>query len=102
MSELNKAIENLKYWAETNEEYGVCTMPNFICNDLIKAYKKYKELLKEKQPKIVRCKDCTFSHGWVHDDSLVCKAVGKCCLREIEVTPDWYCADGEQKDGNEE
>ena len=51
------------------------------------------ELLKEQEP--VRCKDCKYSYFASNrvpeDQCLVCGKHG------IDVTDDWYCADGERR-----
>ena len=47
-----KAIENFKYWIQTNTERGVCTIPDYICiNALNLLEKQQKEI--EKKDKII-------------------------------------------------
>lgn len=52
------------------------------------------ELLKERE-NIVRCKTCKY---W--DDTSECRYIGGWCFCDrlkFSTSPDWYCADGEEK-----
>ena len=46
----------------------------------------------EKQPEIVRCKDC--EHGRLYVKNSV-----DCELNELAKDADWFCADGVKRDG---
>ena len=61
-----------------------CTGQSFTCLDCENAFLMAIEALK--QPEIVRCKDCLWNEE--------CKREGK------TGGFDWYCADGERKDGD--
>ena len=54
------------------------------------------ELLKE-QEAVVRCKDC--KHWYFADNRIPCEQENICGRNGIVVTPDWFCADGERKEG---
>ena len=49
-------------------------------------------LLKE-QEAVVRCKDCNYYDG---DENI---GIGTCVKNGVCSTPDWFCADGESKEG---
>lgn len=51
------------------------------------------EELREKFPEIVRCKDCK-KRGTIN-----CPV---CMATEREMYADWFCADGERKDGEQD
>ena len=53
-------------------------------------------LLKE-QEAVVRCKDC--KHWYFADNRIPCEQENICGRNGIVVTPDWFCADGERKEG---
>lgn len=56
--EENKAIENFKYWIQTNTERGVCTIPDYIClNALNLLEKQQKEIEKYKRIAEMNLKD---------------------------------------------
>lgn len=40
MASIGKEFDNFKYWVETNEERGVCYIPDFICDKTIEFMKK--------------------------------------------------------------
>ena len=53
--EEKKAIENFKYWIDTNTEKGVCYIPDYICKkvlNLIEKQSKEIEELKEENKKL--------------------------------------------------
>lgn len=59
-----------------------------------------KEMLEQlvtEQPVVIRCKDCRYcyfaSNRILCMQSLVCAKTGN------DITPDWFCADGECKEG---
>lgn len=59
----------------------------------------YEELEKElnRQPKIVRCKDC--KECYFASNRIPSEQTFACGKHGIDVTPDWFCADGERKEG---
>ena len=50
------------------------------------------------QPEIVRCKDCKHRDETTED----CANVDSVCYRNGYIKEDWFCADGERKDGDGE
>ena len=66
------------------------------CNDLMKPMfielaKDALALLKE-QPEIVRCKDC--KECYFASNRIQSEQTFACGKHGIDVTPDWFCADG--------
>lgn len=53
-------------------------------------------MLKE-QEAVVRCNDC--KHWYFADNRIPCEQENICGRNGIVVTPDWFCADGERKEG---
>lgn len=51
------------------------------------------EELKKEFPVLVRCKDCDNKECWGRAGNVVCGIDG------TPHRPDWFCADGERKDG---
>lgn len=47
---------------------------------------------------VVRCKDCRYAEDYYHDGSIYCCIPGK-PMRWHDDDPEWYCADGERKEG---
>lgn len=72
---------------------------NFVYNDSSKhdtLARMLDELLKE-QPEIVRCKDCKHLFDGEHTKNCCDVLMEKAgWLKEISVSPDWFCADGER------
>ena len=52
-----------------------------------------------RQPQIVRCKDCKWNSGYGRG-MYVCFCT--CCKTGTPHKDDWFCADGEPKEGDEE
>lgn len=76
------------YWKESDWHFDDCKQ---MAKDAL-------ELLKE-QKQIVRCKDCKHRFNGEHHDNC-CEVLMEKVKWTFEVTvdPDWFCADGEQKD----
>ena len=90
MPDRERVIEALEYLISDD-----CTDTQF---DYVEEIQTALALLEE-QPQIVRCKDCKYG--------LTRKSTGKVeCMYEktrididLVLEPDWFCADGEKKDG---
>ena len=56
-------------------------------------------LLKE-QPEIVRCKDCMWWKNGLCESDDVTRKIDDCgCYPDFRTDSDWFCADGERKEG---
>lgn len=42
-----KAIDNFKYWVDTNTEKGVCSIPDYICKNILNLVENQKKGLKQ-------------------------------------------------------
>ena len=105
MADLDKVIRGWErcqecrmYPAGLSQAYVDCeyTIGLYCAQD--KLIRETLEVLKE-QKSIVRCKDCKHGRQYAAD----CVA---CEYEELAKDPDWYCADGERKagenDGNDD
>ena len=64
------------------------------------AYRKgFAEGYKKRDDEIVRCRDC--KHCYFADNRIPSEQGYVCGRNGIDVTPDWYCADGERKEEDE-
>ena len=77
-----ETIESLQSIIEENRN---CLMPRVHIGFLIHAVKYLKE-----QNEIVRCKDCKHRGEW---------SCAVCIDELFETADNWYCADGERKEG---
>ena len=103
MTNIEKIIKGLEHCSETNgncqyTDHKDCPyLENCKKEDYSALCKDALKLLKEKFDKdiIVRCKDCNecyfASNRIPSEQTLVCGKHG------IDISPDWFCADGKRK-----
>jgi hypothetical protein len=90
LKEQEEEIENLKQTAQSMME-GICLLKEQNnCENCAVA-------IEDRQP-VVKCEDCKHcyyaSNRVPEEQTYVCDKIG------IDVLPDWFCADGERKDGD--
>ena len=90
MADIEKTIKELKDGLDFKIYDSTCVLleVSTVSNAL--------ELLKDR-PKIVRCKDCR----WYGAD-YECDNAHSPCFHNGSISDNWFCADGEPKDGEQE
>ena len=49
---------------------------------------------------LVRCKNCKYYHSYECENDYELRRIKDCgCNPPFDVDPDWFCADGERKEG---
>ena len=104
MDKLEKVIKGLECCQKTmcpdDEEcpYRRTTTSKGTCRHWLE--KDAIELLKEKQPNIVRCKDCKYGYHVVMGETIYRVICTKPYIEHGNAThePDWFCADGITKE----
>lgn len=81
----NKCSKDCPYWDNKATPYE-CT--GKLAKDVL-------TLLKEQQPDVVRCKDC--KHCYFASNRVPDEQSHACEKHGIDVTRDWFCADGERR-----
>ena len=91
MNDIEKVIEGLEYCSRRRGGSCIsCSGRECWCDEAIKRLKE--------QPDIVRCKDCKHLFDGEHTENccdVLMKKTG--WLKEISVSLDWFCADGERR-----
>ena len=112
MNDVEKVIKGLNACARTDGQYcGACPYTHegdcvaVMSKDVLELLKSqskkqvlsfndgYAEGYKDKDKEIVRCKDCDNKECWGRAGDVVCGIDG------TPHRPNWFCADGERKDG---
>lgn len=85
----------LDYFNEINLMYNNGAMHDLLSRTL-------DELL-ENRPEIVRCKDCRYGehvNNILGEDRYECHLPESYVISDLALPPEWYCADGEAKQGD--
>lgn len=101
MDKLTETINALKEGLDFKLYDNTCVLLT------VKTVSNALELLKEKQPKIVRCKDCKYFQEGTdingeHFNRCNCEKRTPTMTWGARVTPDWFCGHAEAKDGEQD
>lgn len=98
-SHRQERIEKIAEWKKKNpekvKEHAKKYNKKYYANNKDRIMQRRRELHTGEMVEVTRCRDCT--HCYFASNRVPNEQTYACGKHGIDVTPDWYCADGERR-----